>query len=222
MTKRIILALALGLTAASVRADVSDSGNLIIGGNGVIQGTMTVQGSAFSVGGATFSVAGGSITLGGRLNAAAAGIKWADGTTSTTAASGGGGGVATSSATYGDLTVYSGNTASSYGPCLAGSSVTFTGTGALLGMDGAFYKITTGLVYGRWLVDGATTWNGSSVHSIYIPNDSVYQVNWQMPVTGLSAGSHTACLQYYNNGGGTFRPYTGLNAFPTYWALGVP
>lgn len=93
MTGKFLLALVLGLTTASARADVSDSGDLTIGGTGVIQGTMTVQGNAFSVGGATFSVSGGSITLGGRLNAAAAGIKWADGTTSTTASSGGGGGL---------------------------------------------------------------------------------------------------------------------------------
>lgn len=78
----------LAVTALPVRADVVDSGNLQIGGQGVFGGSVTVQGSAFSVGGATFSVAGGSVTLGGRLNAAAAGIKWADGTTSTTASSG--------------------------------------------------------------------------------------------------------------------------------------
>lgn len=87
MTKEILLLIVLSI-AAPVHADISDSGNLTIGGQGVIVGTMTVQGNAFSVAGATFSVAGGSITLGGRLNAAAAGIKWADGTTSTTAASG--------------------------------------------------------------------------------------------------------------------------------------
>lgn len=86
------LLLALMCLASAAHADVSDSGNLSIGGQGVIAGTMTVQGNAFSVGGTTFSVAGGSITLGGRLNAAAAGIKWADGTISTTAASGGGAG----------------------------------------------------------------------------------------------------------------------------------
>lgn len=221
MTRKIFFLIALGI-AVPVRADISDSGNLTIGGQGIIQGTMTVQGSGFSVGGTTFTVAGGSVTLGGRLNAAAAGIKWADGTTSTTAASGGGGGVATSSATYGDTTAYSGNTASSYGPCLAGSTVTFTGTGALLGLDGSFYKITAGAVFGRWLVDGATILNGSSVHSIYIANDAVDVVSWHLPVSGLSPGSHTACLQYYNDGGGTFRPYTGGNTFPTYWALGVP
>lgn len=90
MRKIICSVIALAL-ASFARADVSDSGNLTIGGNGVIQGTMTVQGGDFSVGGATFSVSGGSITFGGRLNASTAGIKWADGSTSTTSASAGGG-----------------------------------------------------------------------------------------------------------------------------------
>lgn len=87
MIIQALVLIAIALTAPA-RADVSDSGNLTIGGQGIIQGTMTVQGNAFSVGGTTFSVSGGSVTLGGRLNAAAAGIKWADGTTSITASNG--------------------------------------------------------------------------------------------------------------------------------------
>ncbi len=92
--------LALICFAGSAYADVSDSGNLTIGGQGIIQGSMTVQGSAFSVGGTTFTVTAGSVTLGGPLNMAAAGIKWADGTTSTTAASGGTTSVASSTCVY--------------------------------------------------------------------------------------------------------------------------
>lgn len=91
-TAQLVGALALALLPLTAGADVSDSGDLTIGGQGIIQGTMTVQGAGFSVGGATFTVAGGSVTLGGSLNAAVAGIKWADGTTSTTAAAGGSGG----------------------------------------------------------------------------------------------------------------------------------
>ena len=98
---RTMIFLLAALTASMAHADVSDSGNLSIGGNGVISGTMTVQGSAFSVGGTTFSVAGGSATFGGIINAAAAGIKWADGSTSTTASSGNSSGVFTSSVTVG-------------------------------------------------------------------------------------------------------------------------
>lgn len=107
--------IALG-PAVSARADLSDSGNLTIGGTGVIQGTMTVQGAEFSVGGTTFSVAGGSVTLGGRLNAAAAGIKWADGSTSTTASAGGGSGnvVLTATQTFSGVNTFTSTT--TFGP----------------------------------------------------------------------------------------------------------
>ena len=73
------------ISTGLVHADISDNGNLTLSNQAVVQGTMTVQGSAFSVGGSTFSVAAGSVTLGGPLNAAPSGIKWADGSTSTTA-----------------------------------------------------------------------------------------------------------------------------------------
>lgn len=123
------LALIALVFASPARADVSDSGNLTIGGQGIIQGTMTVQGAGFSVGGTTFSVAGGSVTLGGRLNAAAAGIKWADGSTSTSASSGGSAPVF--NATY----TYAGNgetTTSTTFVSLPGSTVTLTMTGGHL------------------------------------------------------------------------------------------
>jgi hypothetical protein len=68
MTRQILMLIALGV-AAPVHADVSDSGNLTIGGTGVIQGTMTVQGGAFSVGGSSFTVAGGSATVANSLTA---------------------------------------------------------------------------------------------------------------------------------------------------------
>ena len=90
--KRILLVCSVFFLRSSVMADVSDSGNLVIGNQGVIQGTMTVQGNAFSVGGSTFSVAGGSITLGGRLNLGADGIKWPNGTVTTSTSDFGGGG----------------------------------------------------------------------------------------------------------------------------------
>lgn len=100
---------------------VTSAGNAFIGGQGVVQGTMTVVGNAFSVGGATFSVAGASVTLGGRLNLAAAGIKWADGTTSTTASLG----VAVSS-----VGIIPGLSTSNQisGVCVANSTRTLTGT----------------------------------------------------------------------------------------------
>lgn len=87
--------LALGVmifAAAAARADVSDSGSLLIGQQAVIGGTMTVQGNAFSVGGTTFSVSAGTVSVGGLLKPSAAGIQWADNTVSTTASAGAGGG----------------------------------------------------------------------------------------------------------------------------------
>lgn len=86
---RLIILLSMLVLAAPARADISDSGNLTIGGNGVIQGTMTVQGSAFSVGGSTFAVLSGTAQVGGLLRVSGQGIQWNDGSTSTTAFSGG-------------------------------------------------------------------------------------------------------------------------------------
>lgn len=126
----IIQALALMALslAAPARADVSDSGNLTIGGQGIIQGTMTVQGAGFSVGGTTFSVAGGSVTLGGRLNAAAAGILWADNTTSTTASAG-----SSSGSAGGDLTGTYPNPTWNPAHGITAATATFTGNAFSVG-----------------------------------------------------------------------------------------
>lgn len=128
---KALILVALLAAIPKAYADVSDSGNLLIGGNGVFGGTMAVQGNAFSVGGATFTVAGGSITLGGRLNAAVAGITWADGSTSTTAAGGGSGDVMLSATqtfaganTFAGSTIFSGTIMSPY---VLVSSIAFTG-----------------------------------------------------------------------------------------------
>jgi hypothetical protein len=77
--------------ASSARADISDSADLNLGGQAVIAGTVTVKGSAFSVGGATFTVLGGSVTVGGLFKPSTLGIRWADGSTSTSAYSSVGG-----------------------------------------------------------------------------------------------------------------------------------
>ncbi|MBI3298125.1 MAG: hypothetical protein HYZ75_08175 [Elusimicrobia bacterium] len=58
-----ILALS-ALIAAPVRADVVDSGSLVIGLQGIIGGTMTIQGSAFSVGASTLTVSSGKVGIG--------------------------------------------------------------------------------------------------------------------------------------------------------------
>lgn len=122
MTRLFLSIIALAL-AASARADVSDSGSLTIGGQGVIQGTMTVQGSAFSVGGTTFSVAGGSVTLGGQLNVSAAGIKWADGTVSVSSSGGGVGNVVlTATQTFSGANTFTSSI--TVGPSVYGATIT--------------------------------------------------------------------------------------------------
>lgn len=73
------IAALLVVISSPAQADLIETGQMIVGG------TTTVHGSAFSVGGSTFVVAAGSVTFGGRINAAASGIKWADGTISTSA-----------------------------------------------------------------------------------------------------------------------------------------
>jgi hypothetical protein len=65
--------------ASQAWADLSDSGNLVIGG------TATIQGNSFSVGGTTFSIVGGTITVGGFVRLSNQGLMFGDGTTQTTA-----------------------------------------------------------------------------------------------------------------------------------------
>lgn len=77
--KRIILLICLAISTPAW-ADISDSGNLVIGG------TATIQGNAFSVGGSTLSVSLGTVTTGGLLQLSNSGVKFGDGTIQTTAA----------------------------------------------------------------------------------------------------------------------------------------
>lgn len=220
MTKKILLALVLGLTAASARADISDSGNLTIGGNGVIQGTMTVQGNSFSVGGVTFTVAGGSVTLGGRLNAAAAGIKWADGTTSTTASSGTSSSVLASSFSF--LPSYS-FTQTTFR--VAAGTVTMT-TGAnpvlvCIGCSAGAYPAASSYCGISVLVDGGyVTGLGSGIgpSQIYGNNSGSVHQSACIKTQSLSAGSHSFALVgaafggagcYCDGGSGSKHSYIG-------------
>lgn len=97
--------LAWGLLAAlalPARADIVDSGSLIIGGQGIIGGTFTVQGNAMSVAGsvsatsATLSGTGNnvfSLTTSSGIHLVSGVVRWPDGSTSSSANSGGGSGV---------------------------------------------------------------------------------------------------------------------------------
>lgn len=207
MTRQILLLLALAI-ATPAFADVSDSGNLTIGGQGIIVGTMTVQGNAFSVGGTTFSVAGGSVTLGGRLNAAAAGIKWADGSTSTTASSGSGSNVDVTSCTTGGFGGTWTNTA--FGTALTTATFTASGThkvrvtlnasvensaqynsvAATFLQDGAFVSPNSSTVASKYIVLGVAGGSGDS------------NINFDVVIPAPSAGSHSYAL-VMRVGGGT-------------------
>lgn len=112
--KTLMTVLAL-LCPTSAWADISDSGNLVIGG------TATIQGSAFSVGGSTLSVALGTITAGGLLQLSVRGVKFGDGTTQTSAFTG----PSNSTHTFKNISVNTSLTSTSFGPCFSGSTVSF-------------------------------------------------------------------------------------------------
>lgn len=219
----ILVALAL-----PANADIVDSGNLIIGGQGVIGGTMTVQGNAFSVGGSTFSVAGGSVTLGGRLNAAASGIKWADGTTTTT----GGNAVLSATQTFSGVNTFAGKVvldggvastvftdscvtltgtynapSTNFSGCVAGSTITWTADGissyTVVGNLNGGMNAAAGIAFG-FLLNGAPTSTQSSTQGLCIVPLSGDQENCVFQESILpAAGSTSVCLRgVQTNGSG--------------------
>lgn len=191
MTRIILLLSVLGL-AVVARADVSDSGNLTIGGTGVIQGTMTVQGNAFSVGGATFSVAGGSITLGGAMNAASAGIKWADGTISTTASAG-----STINALLTATQTFSGaNTFISSAVFGAGATKsTFTSTGLLKlnssGIQWSDGSISNTASLGNAVLNATQTWTGANTFTSSVTAGPLTYISTVATTSGLYVNGWT-------------------------------
>lgn len=64
MKRHVISLLLLAALAVAARADLTDNGDLVIGGQGVIQGTTTVSGNAFSVGESTLTVTNGKVGIG--------------------------------------------------------------------------------------------------------------------------------------------------------------
>ena len=202
-------AYALIFVATAARADISDSGSLIIGGQGVIVGTMTVQGNAFSVGGATLSVSGGSVNLGGLLNASSAGIKWADGTTSTTAASSPG------SQAVSSYTVVPAGSTSQGAYKVAFATVTL----ALSGNFGVVVNLSCSASVGRndnefgWsiLYDGhndkfglSSTKGVLAVGDAYLGEGTDVSASFPIAASDLTAGSHSFALSF--SGNPTFGP----------------
>lgn len=177
--------LAWGLLAAlalPARADIVDSGSLIIGGQGIIGGTFTVQGNAMSVAGsvsatsATLSGTGNnvfSLTTSSGIHLVNGVLRWPDGSTSTTASSGGGG---------------SGNAV------LAGTQ-TWTGSNTFAG---SIYTSTmTGIVGGAVLVASASV---SGVATVTFSNLAAYpyEVRWNFAQNSTS-GSHYLEFNGQNN-----------------------
>lgn len=195
-----------------VHADIIESGNLLLGSQAVIGGTVTVQGEAFSVGGSSFSVSAGTVQVSGLILPSDAGIRWADGTTSTTAVAGGGGSTDNSTFTY--LTDEYTNTGTNMGPCIAGSTVTLTTSGGPVEISFDFSQAQTAggggtrvqvLMDGNWIDDFGASESmapmsresgGSSVQ--LFPTLLLYRTN-----SPPSAGSHGFCVTFERNAGGT-------------------
>lgn len=202
MSRIILLVITLYL-AVSARADVSDSGNLTIGGTGVIQGTMTVQGNAFSVGGSTFSVFSGTAQVGGLLRVSSRGIQWNDNTVSTTAAAGGAGTIGQATTVYMDTNQALGTAI--WPPCFTNSTATLTGVTSscvFIQASGSWTLDSAGYNYGLALVV-----NGALLPGTDNTKRSHGQV-WQSPsgggyvwpftiseyVCGISVSSVNVCL----------------------------
>ena len=83
------------LLAGYAHADIDNTGDLLLGGQAVIQGSMTVQAAAgMTASSATMTASGDNIytlTLSSSIHLTGGGVKWADGSISTTASSGGSG-----------------------------------------------------------------------------------------------------------------------------------
>lgn len=211
----------LGMLALPARADVVDAGNLSIGGTGVFGGSVTVQGSAFSV-------AGGSVTLGGRLNAAPAGIRWADGTTSTTAASGMSGGiviVTTYSVTSANTSVNQFN-----GVCYGTATITTSCTARVtLSFGGAGHnatstdKIKVALLCNGDVCEPYKSFGGDFRGMGFVPGGSDTQIiipAYDVPTT-FSAGTHNFCWTAWRTSGSSSNMLCGATAGDPYCILHV-
>ena len=214
---RLGLLLALLAAALPARADVSDSGALTLGGQAVIAGTATVQGGSFSVGGATFTVSGGSVTLGGRLNLAAAGIKWADGTTSTTAASGGGGSGFVNQSTFTAFPQFSFTNTTFAAGCVTNSTVTMTTSGSqvLIYFYGNVTVTGGNYSYFNVLMDGSfvSPFGSSQSAGVSDTSSGLYQKANMHIIRDVSPGTHSWCLMVRNNGGGSGYIYNDANFY---------
>lgn len=202
----------LGLLALPAKADIVDSGSLQIVGQGIIGGTMTVQGNALGVAGsvlatsATLSGTGAQVyslttssgihLINGKLRFEAGGmIEWADLTKSTTASAGASGPIFNSTSVIRTANVsFTNNTFQ----CLSGSTLTMTTTGGDIAvfMSATVQNTTSGidtqlgfLQDGAWVNGAPALINWTQVTGGYNLPASFFQV-----VRGVSAASHSWCL----------------------------
>lgn len=190
--------------AGSAHADVSDSGNLTIGGQGIIAGTMTVQGNAFGVGGSTFAVLAGTVNVGGLLKISAAGIQWNDGKVSTTSSSGGG---AVLASTFTTNFPGASGTNTTFSAPVVGSTVTLTiaGTKVFCAFTGNCYLGALGeIMYWAMSVDNGFApgfTNSRSMGSSYSSTvNALLGCSHSFLFTELSPGSHTFGVMFKSLG----------------------
>lgn len=168
------------LACSPAYADISDSGNLVIGG------TATIQGNSFSVGGSTLSVSQGTVTAGGLLQLSGSGIKFGDGTTQTTAASDSFG----STVTIGP-SIYS--TTASYAAVLRGGWSIVASTRLVNNTASVLFTSLNSSYTHRWTFN--LRWGTGGALQLRINNDSSSRYRWDE----VNMGSDGTPADFSNN-----------------------
>lgn len=193
--------LLLRLLAVVACADISDSGNLVIGG------TATIQGSAFSVGGSTLSISMGTVTAGGLIQLSSQGVKFGDATIQTTAATSS---TQKSSSSIAVSLQSLTSVQTIMSKCVPGSTVTVTVPaggadvrlefyGSLSGNDGTVY--TVGYLRDGVIGQTQTTTKGMDDGGgalFYYVNHKFFDV-----IQNETAGQHQYCLTVFSDGAST-------------------
>lgn len=210
--RELLAAALLGMLALPVRADIVDSGSLTIGGQGVIGGTLTVQGNALGVAG---SVSAASTTLSGsgaqvyslttssgihivngkiKLDVGAM-IQWADLTITSTSVSGLSTAHNSSSTIFADTSFNQ----TSFGVCFATVVITTGGQGRIrIGASGMWqssygnYSALNVLQDGQFVAPYSSSLGIQAMQGTYGGASVSLGVNFLLPAP--SAGQHSYCL----------------------------
>lgn len=223
----------LAVTALPVRADVVDSGNLQIGGQGVFGGSVTVQGNALGVNG---SVTAASVTLTGTgaqsfALTTASGIhvtngkvqlgqgsfiEWSDGSRSTTASSPSGG--VTFASTYTLITANFTVLPTDLGVCRATATWTSVGGRGMVSFMGAVAGASSNpdmpkcsyLVNGDWPEPYLSSFSGDQRAIAWVRDAHIGSTELQFVDLRLSAfptGSVSICLTCWRSSGSSATIY---------------